>query len=187
MFRIENFGHVLAIAFGLSAVFYYIELREVAEERIKQALKTYEDAQRTADRTFLDAAFDQIKADMNRPNWLTLAPRPKQTEQKLDDLERVKIQALFQSLQFWLVLKFLRYSHAATRILTLLSTTVSLGSLVYSGFYPDEYFGWRYITLILLVSFSSIGWYLCLYLVAVPMLIKAVIVQPSGALRADGR
>ena len=45
MYKIEHFGHALALAFGLSAVLYYIELREIAEARLKIVLDAHKEAE----------------------------------------------------------------------------------------------------------------------------------------------
>src|SRR5262249_29847081 len=66
------------------------------------------------------------------------------------------------------------YFHVTTHVLVVLSTGVSLGSLIYSGFHPHDKYGWKAITFILVLSFSSIIWNLVLYFLLLPQLTISV-------------
>jgi hypothetical protein len=174
MYKIEDFGHALAIAFGLSAAFYYIELREIAEDRLKGVFAKLVQAHQIADKEYRDAIYAELKAQMSGSNWWTFR---KKSQKERDILEAYKHATALEKRRFSL-LQFatmaVLFSHEMTGIVTLTSTAVSLGSLIYSGYCPDETFGWKFITFILFLSFLAIIWYICFYVIAIPRLSDAV-------------
>ena len=135
-FAIEDFGHVLAIAFTLSAIFYYVELRELAIERLKQTLDAFE--------TAIGRAEEKLNISSLTTKWLL----------------RRSTSGAISSVKVY------------THVLVVLSTSVSLGSLIYSGFHPHEKYGGGAITFILLLSFLSIIWNLVLYFLLLPKLTR---------------
>ena len=60
MCEIERFDSPLDIAFSLSAVFYYLELRSIARERTQAALVGHELALRTEIERFLAAVVSAV-------------------------------------------------------------------------------------------------------------------------------
>jgi hypothetical protein len=172
MFKIEDFGHVLAIAFSVSAIFYFVDFRERAIESFEEALVALRSARLSAEQKFKDAVGEQIGADRGR--MFSLAPRTEEVKKRLAVLEQRQRSATVR----WGLLGFLAsiiaYSHITTNFLAVLSTGISLGSLIYSGFHPHDCYGWTTITLILVLSFLSIVWNVGLYLILMPKLTKGL-------------
>lgn len=165
---IEHFGHVLAIAFSVSAILYYIELRELIAKRREEAVAVHEAAQNAATKEWAGAFLRKTKQDMdnaratNRP-WI-LTPTSELSKQELKTESNVLSRMLL-----------LHYSGAIlktfpfiTTALVLLSTTTSLGALLVAGYYPEATLGCGYMTVILAISFASIIWNILVYWIYVP-------------------
>ncbi|MFH0299810.1 hypothetical protein AAFX91_21765 [Bradyrhizobium sp. 31Argb] len=174
MYRIEHFAPVFEIAFTLSALFYYVELREVAVERLRDALDTIAAAQTSAEQAIKDRIRDLIKTDIPPGGMLSLSSRTKEVDAKLSDLESEKERVMLQWIFLRWASRMIAYCNLTTHALAVLSTVVSLGALVYSGFDPHRDFGWQDITILLAMSYASITWNLLFYMLALPGLNRAL-------------
>lgn len=165
---IEHFGHVLAIAFSVSAILYYIELRELITKRREEAVAIHEAAQNAANKEWADAFLQKTKQDMDNAraanrSWI-LTPTSKSSEQELKTESKVLSKMLL-----------LHYSGAIlkafpfiTTAFVLLSTGTSLGALLVAGYDPDAHLGCRHMTVILFISFASIIWNVLVYWIYIP-------------------
>jgi hypothetical protein len=61
-----------------------------------------------------------------------------------------------------------------THIFVAISTTASLGSLLYSGFHPGEEIGCGWMITLLAMPYISIFWTLTIYLVYIPFIGRVV-------------
>jgi hypothetical protein len=169
MYQIEHFGHVFAIAFGLSAIFYYIELREVAEERIKETLEVLAGSLGFAEQAVKDKIRQLLYASFSE-GMLSLKPRSKELKEKLEKLRLEQKHVTWRYHLLDLASIMIVFSHFATHAFAILSTAVSLGALIHAGFDPEYKFGlWSIITMLIL-SFASIIWSLSFYVVVLPIL-----------------
>lgn len=174
MLSIEHFGHVLAIAFSVSAIFYYVELRELAEDRLRRAIDAYQSAVALADDQFKETILEDFEASTMHPHGgiLALRPDPPWLAKKKATIQERGNKALTSSLIDSSLLMILRWTPYLTSTLVVISTTCSLGALIYSGFNPDLEIGWKLMTLVLVLSYSSISWNLIFYVLLLPLLLK---------------
>jgi hypothetical protein len=176
MCKISNFSSPLEIAFGLSAVFYYLELRSIAEKRTNAAL-TRNDAALTASmQAFIVMIIETVsESAISIATSLAAAGLGGifvgSTLPKVGRLifHALKIAVLYVSL---LILKSTRYF---VHILVLCSVTASLGSLIYSGYYPEETLNCSKMTQVILASYLSISWNLIVYFIYIPIITRLVI------------
>ena len=98
------------------------------------------------------------------------APLPKEAKAKLAELDREKERAMLKWLAFQWAARMLTYSQYPTHLLAVLSTIISLGALVYSGFDPEQKFAWQAIVALLALAYASITWNLIFYIFALPRL-----------------
>jgi hypothetical protein len=174
MLRIEHFGHVLEIAFSVSAIFYYFELRELAEDRLRRAIDAYQSAVALATEQFKGTIPEGVRASAKNPYGGLLAIRrdPLWLQREKAQIQARGDKALTSSLIDSSVLMILRWTPYLTSTLVVISTTCSLGALIYSGFNPDLEIGWKLMTLVLVLSYSSISWNLIFYVLLLPLLLK---------------
>ncbi|WP_128931937.1 hypothetical protein [Bradyrhizobium zhanjiangense] len=165
---IEHFGHVLAIAFSVSAILYYIELRELITKRREEAVAIHEAARKAANKEWADELVQNIRKDMdnaraaNRP-WM-LTPTREPSEEELKNESRLLSRMLLLDYSGTL----LRAFPFITTALVFLSTATSLGALLVAGYYPEAQPGCSYMTFILAISFASIVWNVLVYWIYIP-------------------
>lgn len=179
-YKIEDFGHVFAIAFGLSAIFYYAELSEATYRRWTRVLLLLADADKTASDARKLEIMEQVKIDM-AGGLLRWGPLPTELRERLtksrNALKKAKIRSYLISALIYAV--FL--SHIFTHILAWISALVSLVALLHSGFHPNMEFSARGITALLLLSFASIVWTFGFYGILLPIVTALVADPPQAA------
>jgi len=178
MYRLEHFGHVLAIAFSVSAIFYYVDFREQAIQRFGSALSALKVATNMAEQAAKDAILNHIRAD--RPGEMfRLSARTKEETEALAIRKSKQDAEMARWAFLGLVGSMISYSHVATHSFAALSTSASLGFLIYAGFDPEAHFSLTGIISVLALSFASIIWNLGFYGYMLPKLTKAIS-RPSG-------
>jgi hypothetical protein len=166
---IEHFSDLLAIAFSVGAIFYYIDLREIAEKRRKAALMIHDAAQRTANLEIGRAILDKITSDMQTArkrgeSWLT-ARTPPATAQQRNAMNAGLNKGLLSDFSKASVISLSYLTHA----FAVLSTATSLGTLLFSAYYPDKReLDCKWMTVILVASYASIIWNLLFYFIYIP-------------------
>jgi hypothetical protein len=160
--EIERFDSPLDIAFSLSAVFYYLELRSIARERTQAALVGHELALRTEIGRFISAVVDAV---INMASSLIYSGNF--YDNFLSNFGRLAWLGLKIGILF--VLRgILKLSSVLVHVFALLSSVVSLGTLIYSGYYKNE-IDCRLMTVILCLSFTSIFWNILVYFIYIPL------------------
>jgi hypothetical protein len=174
MFMIEHFGHALEIAFTLSALFYYQELRDLAEDRLRRTIDAYQSGMTSAVDQYKKTIVESVQASARHPRGgiLAIARDPEWLAKEKEKIDRRRDKALGSSVIHSYVLVALHLSSYLTTILVAISTTCSLGALIYSGYNPNLDIGWKLMTLILILSYSSISWNLFFYVLLLPRLLK---------------
>ena len=172
MCLIEDFGHPLEIAFSLSAVFYYVEMRATADERVRAALATHEAAERTAQREYRGVLRDTLKTEITRETVLGLPRRA------IPFLTSNALRRELASMTALVLLPASRRMVMASRYLTpvfaFLSTAFSLGPLLFAGFQPHYEIDGRWMALILFVAYLSILWNIAIYAIYIPRLAQTI-------------
>jgi hypothetical protein len=169
--EIERFGHPLAIAFTLSALFYYVELRKEASKWTSKVLENHRE-ELAKNRERLSSVILGVP-DARWPRLIT-ALKAKVAERKSRRIflaEDFDVVLLLGSIALWLgIFKFrILGTRVSVHTNAWTSTIVSLGALIYAGYVPGE-ISCGIMTLILVLSFYSIAWNLWIFFVYLPIL-----------------
>jgi hypothetical protein len=166
--EIERFGHPLAIAFTLSALFYYVEMRKVANDRIRKVMEIHRVALNNNRQKLSNIVTGGSDASLSKTIVdITRIIRQKRSRERFlaEDL------SVFLLLEMTVLLWFFRYSIAriniSVHIFAWTSTIVSLGALIYAG-YIDGKLNCGIMTLILIISFYSVVWNIWIYFGYIP-------------------
>jgi hypothetical protein len=179
-YKPEDFGHVFAIAFGLSAIFYYAELSEVAYKRWTKVLLLLADADKTLTEIRKREIMKQIEADFAGGMFRILKPLPMHLQQEIARSRKTMNTATLKSALLSFLYYFVFVSHLLTHLLAWISAFVSLVVLLNSGFHPNKEFGLSAMVAFLLLSFSSIIWTLGFYGIFLPIIMAVVVKDPPS-------
>lgn len=155
MCKVENFGHLLAIAFSLSAIFYYLEMRSLAEDRLKTTSAIHDAAKRSA--------YKRLSAALRLMIW----PFSFDVEETENSDGRV-VKPFIVTIIVFISKGAIYIGGKLTVLFVVTSTFSSLGGLIYAGYYPDSRIGCGWMTTILVVSYISIIWNLLVYVLYIP-------------------
>ncbi len=156
-----------------TAVFYYLELQDLAKKRTRVILLIHELARRKATRKIGDIIIGELKNFWKRIQLTggILSLRDARPGEKF----RFKRIGWFNRLLFvvtssFVIKRFARLTH----IFVAISTTTSLGSLLYAGFNPGTKIGCGWMITLLAMSYISVFWTLTIYLFYIPLVGRAV-------------
>jgi hypothetical protein len=153
MCEITDFSSVLEIAFGLSAILYFIDIRATIQRKMEEASKEMEGildilSQRPNPQyERIKEALETVPQDA-KERFLARYPSSEQKARRI--LEKVRRRG--------------DRPFAATAIL---SSLVSLATLFYSSFYPYVIIPCLYVAVILLLSYLSIIYNIFYFTIAV--------------------
>jgi hypothetical protein len=185
MCNIEHFGHLLAIAFSVSAIFYYVDMRKTVERSLKDALTVHDTALRKTDSDwragFLNEIFatayeKDVNGELRRVPGGPLSFRRPSNEAKKREAQWHYY--LTSAVAYNSYVKFSRAvlarSLLVTNVLVVISTASSMSALIVSGYYPELKIGCGWATVILVLSYVSITWNILFFLFLIPKLVKRI-------------